>query len=491
MTGLIKFVPRDEYTFNTYNFEIGLSYFDYEINISIDKIALNLDFSNTDLKENIKILIETCDDEEMILFYESCLGKEEALLRSAPYVAFDFDIETSASIYNANPILRGKKIVFTDIFDLSLETIKKIEASFGLNTNNIYFDVQGNTELIAFSEYKRTVEAINLIVQNIEKFHYSPFEKIMYVYDIVRKKVYTKEGSNEDVRTSRDLSSVILGDKIVCLGYARLFRTILEKLGINSKEIFLINKNGESGHVRNEIYVKDEKYGIDGVYYFDPTWDSKKNNEDNSYLSSYRFFAMTRAQMDTLDAGKYFVQNCPYFENDIIKKFDEETKNGNLGEISRNLHKQINYMSYVVDDKQLLYNPMLLQVLPKSIIPSKEKVRKKLVSLAEKFDTRIMAPIFLEALYNVRKNEYYIAPEYYPFDMNEIFKILRISKWQFQSTEFERALESILTSKDKAKLNASRLQKFSDETNLEKNIGQVKLARTLRRVLDKKKTSVI
>ena len=144
-------------------------------------------------------------------------------------------------------------------------------------------------------------------------------------------------------------------------------------------------------------------------------------------------------------------------------------------------------MSYVVDDKQLLYNPMLLQVLPKSIIPSKEKVRKKLASLAEKFDTRIMAPIFLEALYNVRKNEYYIAPEYYPFDMNEIFKILRISKWQFQSTEFERALESILTSKDKAKLNASRLQKFSDETNLEKNIGQVKLARTLRKVLDKKK----
>lgn len=487
MTGLIKFVPKDEFTFNTYNFEIGISYFDYEVSISIDRVALNLNFGNNDLKNSIKDLIETCDDEDMLLFYEDCLGKEEALLNNASYVSFDFDIETSIAMYKANPILRGKKIVFTDTFDLSMETVNKIESLFANDTNNIFFDVQGNTELITFSEYKKTVKAINMMVQDVERFGYSPIEKIMYVYDLVRKKVYNREESNEDIRTSRDLSSVILGDKIVCLGYARLFRTLLEKLGVNSKEIILINRDGISGHARNEIYVKDEKYGIDGVYYFDPTWDSKKNSKDKSYLLSYRFFAMTRMQMDTLDAGKYYVQNCPYFESDIIKRFDKETKENGLAGISRNLHRVINYMSYVVNDKQLLYNPMLLNVLPKSMIPSKEAVQKELESLMKKFNTPIMAPTFLEALYNVRKNEYYISPEDYSLDINEMFKILQLSKWEFESSEFEKALESILTPKDKVKIKAHKLQNFSNKTSLEKNIGQIKLTRTLRKVLDSKK----
>ena len=251
-------------------------------------------------------------------------------------------------MYGANPSLRGKKILFTDTFDLSVETVKKIESLFADTTDNIYFDVQGNTQLITFEEYKKTVEAINLMISDVEKFNYSPLEKIMYVYDLVRKKIYTCEKSDEDVRTSRDLSQVLLGDKIVCLGYARLFRTLLEKLGINSKEIILLNKDEATGHARNEIYIKDEKYGVDGVYYFDPTWDSKRNNNDTSYLSSYRFFAMTRLQMDALDEGKYLVQNCPYFEKGIIERFNEETKDNGLSGVSKKMHRTINYMSYVV-----------------------------------------------------------------------------------------------------------------------------------------------
>lgn len=487
MTGLIKFVPKDEFTFNTYNFEMGIQYFDYEISISIDKPSMNLDFGNTDLNSSIKEMIEACDDEEIILFYEKCLGQEEALLKNASYISFDFDIETSAFLYGANPSLRGKKILFTDTFDLSVETVKKIESLFADTTDNIYFDVQGNTQLITFEEYKKTVEAINLMISDVEKFNYSPLEKIMYVYDLVRKKIYTCEKSDEDVRTSRDLSQVLLGDKIVCLGYTRLFRTLLEKLGINSKEIILLKKGEVTGHARNEIYIKDEKYGVDGVYYFDPTWDSKRNNNDTSYLSSYRFFAMTRLQMDALDEGKYLVQNCPYFSSDIAQKFEEEVKERGLAGISKKLSRVINYMSYTIYDKQLLYNPMLLEILPKSMIPSPETVQRKLSSLMKKFNTPIKAPTFLEALYNVRKNEYYIAPEDYPLNINEIFKIIQISKWDFSNNDFDKMLMELLTKQEQAMVNAKKLQKFSNETDLEKNIEQIRLTRTLRKILDNKK----
>ena len=35
------------------------------------------------------------------------------------------------------------------------------------------------------------------------------------------------------------------------------------------------------GHDRVLVYIKDEKYGIDGMYFSDPTWDNELI--DNSY----------------------------------------------------------------------------------------------------------------------------------------------------------------------------------------------------------------
>ena len=39
--------------------------------------------------------------------------------------------------------------------------------------------------------------------------------------------IYKKENKDEDYSVSRDLSSSLLGEKIVCLGYARIFNTLL------------------------------------------------------------------------------------------------------------------------------------------------------------------------------------------------------------------------------------------------------------------------
>lgn len=167
---------------------------------------------------------------------------------------------------------KQKKIVFNDFLELDPTLVNEISSAFGNETSNIYFNLIGNSELITFDEYKATIDKISTMINEIEKYNFSPMEKIMYVYDIVRNKIYIEVDENEDKMLSRNLSSSLLGDKIVCVGYAKIFRTLLQKLGITCKELYLHHPDRKGGHARNVIYVKDEKYDIDGVYYFDPTW---------------------------------------------------------------------------------------------------------------------------------------------------------------------------------------------------------------------------
>ena len=46
----------------------------------------------------------------------------------------------------------------------------------------------------------------------------------MYAYDMVRDKIYAEVDENDDKMISRNLSTALLGDKIVCLGYANVFK---------------------------------------------------------------------------------------------------------------------------------------------------------------------------------------------------------------------------------------------------------------------------
>lgn len=335
MRGKLILSDFDEYESTKYNISEGLDPYGYEISICTDlseefvNLILNIgDANESDLNASIEAVIDCCEDEESMTFFKQYRNRTLELLQNAEYVTFNFDVEKICEYVKANKILRTKKIIFNDILELKPEIVTEISNTFGNDTSNIYFNVVGNDKLISFEEYKATVKVIDDIVKDIEKFNFSPMEKIMYVYDIVRDKVYAEVDENEDKNISRNLSSVLLGNKIVCVGYAKIFRTILEKLGISSHEVYLYYPNKNGGHARNEVYIKDEKYAVDGVYYFDPTWDSKKSENDNTYLFSYRYFAMTKVAMDLMDKGRLIDRIFPYFSDDIADEFEEIIKEG-------------------------------------------------------------------------------------------------------------------------------------------------------------------
>ena len=109
----------------------------------------------------------------------------------------------------------------------------------------------------------------------------SPFEKYMMIYKYVANHVYKL---NEETNgKSRDLISVLNGDDIVCAGYANLLKWLCNEVGIECEtQDVVVDK---SLHRNNRVYIKDEKYGIDGWYFVDSTWDaiSKRPFKDITY----------------------------------------------------------------------------------------------------------------------------------------------------------------------------------------------------------------
>lgn len=119
---------------------------------------------------------------------------------------------------------------------------------------------------------------IEEIVDKINSTKASPLEKYMMAYNYVTSKVYKENKKNP--AKSRDLTAIFNGDDIVCVGYAKLMNRICKGIGVKSyaqaSSVYNDKEQYLGGHQNNIVYLKDDKYGIDGYYYSDACWDSVK-----------------------------------------------------------------------------------------------------------------------------------------------------------------------------------------------------------------------
>lgn len=206
--------------------------------------------------------------------------------------------------FNAKVIISAQKI--------SLISYKKLIEDFGvenINEFNVYIDYQKNNSPILISTVYKISCIINAVVEEINSYDLSPLEKIMFVYDRVKYRLY--EDDLDDINSSRDLDKVLNGDKIVCAGYSNLFTAVLTSLGINSIPVIDLNIK----HQRSLAYIKDAKYNIDGVYAFDPTWDKRKSKDDINYIDRYDYFLMPLVRS----------MNSCYCEISELLELDKET----------------------------------------------------------------------------------------------------------------------------------------------------------------------
>lgn len=164
-------------------------------------------------------------------------------------------------------------------FENLLEVEKYIKENYDKNYE-LFFCGDGKefskTQIISVNN------KIESVAKELEKSNFSPYEKIMYVHKLLTELEYVTCNDNPDV--SRNLYSSLSTRNIICVGYAAIFNAIFNELNDENIKtridtIAICNKDAKKieYHALNCVYIKDEKYGIEGYYNIDSCVNNKEN----------------------------------------------------------------------------------------------------------------------------------------------------------------------------------------------------------------------
>lgn len=192
--------------------------------------------------------------------------------------------------------------------------------------NQEFIKIKVSNQIFPLNVYYNNEKKLFDIVSPVIKL--SPFEKYLYVYDVVNKYKKYKE-NKEDKSMSRDLYKLLDNEYMVCVGFSDLLRDLLSKLGIETCEYSVTVDTGlddvpldtrvmpdfisggdpstthevltkASYHARLFVNLVDPKYEIDGYYIADPTWDNDMENH------AFNYALMTHDEFNSTDRYNYF-----------------------------------------------------------------------------------------------------------------------------------------------------------------------------------------
>ncbi len=439
------------------------------------------------LKENLDIFKDNYDlFENSLNIIDVIINNDIKILDNCHKIKIDCTYDSVKYIEN-NKCLLGYDIYLNEVFFANNDDFKFVKMLFG-KYENIHVLLNGNSKYIKLNVFEKTVQHINEIIMKIKKYNLSPLEQIMYAYDLVRNRVYTSENKNENLSVSRDLSSVLLGNKIVCVGYAALFEQILLNLDIKVASYTIISKeNNHRGHQLNVVKLNDDKYNINGVFFFDPTSDSRKN-DTNDYLDSYKFFCKNRDDFELLFLTKYNDNTFSGYNEETVDNFKDYISKNDIKKIPKDIILQINNLSSFIDGKSLINNLALIDnpLIPESMKKiDYNKIINKLYYYNELLYNSYIDPYTLsELLFNVRKVEFYENPEQYPFNIDNIKKVI-VEELAFNNN-FEFIIKSLNDNYNYIN-NSEEFNEINKTLNISKKIEQIKISKLIRNVYDDKK----
>lgn len=197
-----------------------------------------------------------------------------------------------------------------------LENFIDFEESLKKQDQALYFNA--GLDDYELSEVISAQEQIESFSKKINALDASPLEKYLIIYDFLTSKIYNE--SELSASKSRDIIAVLNGNNIVCVGYSRMLERLCEEAGIEcygqACEVrSKFDKDYLERHRNNIVRIKDEKYGIDGMFYADACWDAVRKGKEHkkTYMYALLPFAdvdkMRYANIDVLDKAIY--QECP------------------------------------------------------------------------------------------------------------------------------------------------------------------------------------
>ena len=196
------------------------------------------------------------------------------------------------------------------VVDLRLDSFMENE-NFFLNLDT---DVPINivslesVDILSLNEMKQLNSKMDDMVAGIKDSNLSTYEKYIAAYNIVKSlKKYRFYLNNEKMDEyisdqSRNPYLMLTNQYAVCAGYSSLLQMLLKKVDIpshywvlniseKSKDVALGNSSKDDAHARLYINLVDDKYGINGYYMCDPTWDN--TDKETSDLYGYKYLNMS------------------------------------------------------------------------------------------------------------------------------------------------------------------------------------------------------
>lgn len=159
---------------------------------------------------------------------------------------------------------------------LNLEEIQKIlcinNFDFSFDSNHLYV----NKKLDEIKDASNIFNFQISLIQN-KNFNFSPYEKFLMCYYFTKQHTFGENPQN--VMESRNVVDLMNKKMGVCKSFSSLFSMFLNRCGIKhiNDQVFLKSKTNdrEELHLRTVFSMIDEKYGIDGIFVSNPTFDAE------------------------------------------------------------------------------------------------------------------------------------------------------------------------------------------------------------------------
>lgn len=330
---------------------------------------------------------------------------------------------------------------FVDCNNLSYDKIVSLK---DLTTYDFYVKHKYNAhENVLYSEFIQVLDMVNQIKENIEKYDFSPLEKLIFIYDYSRKRISKRCTDDKWISHSRDLTKVFKEEEIVCEGYSNIVASIANFLGIKTDVKIYIPTSIEkrsNGHATNICYINDDIYGIHSVVELDSTWNSKTKQDDLEYVNNYSWFGLSPIKCETIKRKIDFKSSDTNLYEKIKERYNRclTSNTDNLPDIiKQQMYRTfVNSVSVVflnVGDK-INYNKAINLINSANI--TKEDIEYVYNNVNKLFNKSISYIPFVKALYRVRRVEHSINPIEYPLTMDAIKSAINSKFHITSSSEF-------------------------------------------------------
>lgn len=106
---------------------------------------------------------------------------------------------------------------------------------------------------------------VKIIADEVKSLNLSPFETVVYIHDKCSQFFYNW---HDKMAGTNVLPDILASGNIRCVGYATMFKAVIDELDIPELKAELCGCFGvkKEGHALNTVTIKDDKYGINGQY---------------------------------------------------------------------------------------------------------------------------------------------------------------------------------------------------------------------------------